>query len=82
MSFFKILSHVSVTVTDVAKARDFYSGVLGFQEIARPAFEVRDGFIAVPTAPGLGIELDETALARFPARTRQRPMPTPAQETP
>ena len=37
--FFKILSHVSVTVTDVAKARDFYSGVLGFQEIARPAFD-------------------------------------------
>ena len=27
--FFKILSHVSVTVTDVAKARYFYSGVLG-----------------------------------------------------
>jgi catechol 2,3-dioxygenase-like lactoylglutathione lyase family enzyme len=37
--FFKILSHVSVTVTDVAKARDFYSGVLGFQEIERPAFD-------------------------------------------
>ena len=37
--FFKILSHVSVTVTDVAKARDFYTGVLGFQEIPRPAFD-------------------------------------------
>ena len=37
--FFKILSHVSVTVTDVTKARDFYSGVLGFQEISRPAFD-------------------------------------------
>ena len=36
---FKILSHVSVTVTDVAKARDFYTGVLGFQEIPRPAFD-------------------------------------------
>jgi catechol 2,3-dioxygenase-like lactoylglutathione lyase family enzyme len=36
---FKILSHVSVTVTDVTKARDFYSGVLGFQEIPRPAFD-------------------------------------------
>ncbi|MGH7300201.1 MAG: VOC family protein [Candidatus Rokuibacteriota bacterium] len=39
MSLFKILSHVSVTVTDVAKARDFYTGVLGFQEIPRPAFD-------------------------------------------
>jgi catechol 2,3-dioxygenase-like lactoylglutathione lyase family enzyme len=37
--FFKILSHVSVTVTDVAKAREFYSGVLGFQEVPRPAFD-------------------------------------------
>src|SRR5262245_11631756 len=37
--FFKILSHVSVTVTDVAKARDFYTGVLGFREIPRPAFD-------------------------------------------
>ena len=36
---FKILSHVSVTVTDVAKARDFYTGVLGFPEIPRPAFD-------------------------------------------
>ena len=39
MSLFKILSHVSITVTDVTKARDFYTGVLGFQEIPRPAFD-------------------------------------------
>src|SRR4029453_13743371 len=36
---FKNVSHVSITVTDVQKARDFYTGVLGFQEIARPAFD-------------------------------------------
>jgi catechol 2,3-dioxygenase-like lactoylglutathione lyase family enzyme len=39
MSLFKILSHVSITVTDVAKARDFYPGLLGFPEIPRPAFD-------------------------------------------
>jgi catechol 2,3-dioxygenase-like lactoylglutathione lyase family enzyme len=39
MSLFKQVSHVSITVTDVQKARDFYTGVLGFQEIARPAFD-------------------------------------------
>ena len=39
MSLFKVLSHVSITVTDVTKARDFYTGVLGFQEIPRPAFD-------------------------------------------
>jgi catechol 2,3-dioxygenase-like lactoylglutathione lyase family enzyme len=39
MSLFKQLTHVSVTVTDVAKAREFYSSVLGFEEIDRPAFD-------------------------------------------
>jgi catechol 2,3-dioxygenase-like lactoylglutathione lyase family enzyme len=39
MSLFEQLSHVSVTVTDVAKAREFYSGALGLQEIPRPAFD-------------------------------------------
>jgi len=38
MSLFKQLTHVSVTVTDVAKAREFYSDTLGFEEIPRPAF--------------------------------------------
>src|SRR5262245_9623795 len=38
MSLFKELNHVSITVTDVAKAREFYSGVLGLEEIPRPAF--------------------------------------------
>lgn len=39
MSLFRQFTHVSVTVTDVTKAREFYSGVLGFQEIDRPAFD-------------------------------------------
>jgi len=39
MSLFKELNHVSITVTDVAKAREFYSNVLGLQEIPRPAFD-------------------------------------------
>jgi glyoxylase I family protein len=39
MSLFKTLSHVSITVTDVEKAREFYTGVLGFTEIPRPAFD-------------------------------------------
>jgi catechol 2,3-dioxygenase-like lactoylglutathione lyase family enzyme len=39
MSLFKQFTHVSVTVTDVTKAREFYSHTLGLQEIPRPAFE-------------------------------------------
>jgi galactonate dehydratase len=32
------------------------------------ALRVQDGMIRIPTAPGLGVELDESALAHFPAR--------------
>ena len=39
MSQFKQMSHVSITVTDIQKTRDFYTGLLGFQEIPRPAFD-------------------------------------------
>jgi galactonate dehydratase len=52
------------------------------REIATPALEVRDGYITVPTRPGLGVELDEAALRRFPARVLARSMPTPGQEEP
>jgi len=41
------------------------------REIARGGFAVEDGYIALPTAPGLGIELDEAALARHPLRERR-----------
>ena len=36
--------------------------------ISRAPIRVEGGFIALPTAPGLGIDLDEAALARFPYR--------------
>jgi L-alanine-DL-glutamate epimerase-like enolase superfamily enzyme len=36
------------------------------QAIAINPFEVVDGYIAVPGNPGLGIELDERALAMYP----------------
>jgi len=53
------------------------------REIARPAFEVRNGYIAVPERPGLGLELDEDALRRFPARQfPPRGLSTPASEGP
>lgn len=38
------------------------------EEIARDPIEVEDGYIDVPDDPGLGIELDEDALAENPAR--------------
>jgi galactonate dehydratase len=38
------------------------------REVAINPFEVEDGYIRVPQDPGLGIDLDETALAGHPAR--------------
>ena len=37
-------------------------------EVAVEPFEVEDGYIELPKGPGLGIELDEDALARYPYR--------------
>jgi L-alanine-DL-glutamate epimerase-like enolase superfamily enzyme len=36
------------------------------REVAVTPFEVRGGYIALPRGPGLGLELREDALARFP----------------
>jgi L-alanine-DL-glutamate epimerase-like enolase superfamily enzyme len=35
-------------------------------EVARNPFRVVDSAIPLPTEPGIGIDLDEAALARFP----------------
>ena len=53
------------------------------REVMAAPFRVEDGYIAVPGAPGLGIELDEAALARHAYReSPARAMPTPADEGP
>jgi len=39
MGLFKHLGHVSITVTDIAKAREFYTNLLELEEIPRPAFD-------------------------------------------
>ena len=36
------------------------------RDIARTPFEARDGYISVPDAPGIGIDLDEERLAAYP----------------
>ncbi len=43
----------------------------GRELLVGPAFEVKDSYITLPTAPGLGIELDQAALARHPLRERR-----------
>ena len=34
-------------------------------ELTSPRFEMRDGFVTVPDSPGLGVDVDESALSRF-----------------
>ena len=36
------------------------------RDIAKTPFEARDGYISVPDAPGIGIDLDEERLAAYP----------------
>jgi galactonate dehydratase len=44
-------------------------------EFARTPLEVVDGELAIPTVPGVGIDLDEAALARHPYRAYTRNWP-------
>jgi catechol 2,3-dioxygenase-like lactoylglutathione lyase family enzyme len=41
------LHHVSLSVTDLERARTFYSGVLGLREIERPAFDFPGAWFAL-----------------------------------
>ena len=51
------------------------------KEIAVNPFVVRDGWIALPTAPGLGIEIDEDGLRKYPYQEHPlRNLPTYRQE--
>jgi galactonate dehydratase len=46
---------------------DYYMPTEEFAaEVMRPPFRVKDSYIELPTGPGLGVDLDERALARHP----------------
>lgn len=50
--------------------------------VNRTPFQVENSFITLPTAPGLGIDLDEDELARHPYRERPlRPLRHPHEES-
>jgi galactonate dehydratase len=52
-------------------------------EVAVAPFRVEHGYLTVPTAPGLGIELREDVLARYAYREfPPRSIPTPGEEGP
>ncbi len=45
--------------------------------LVRPAMRVENGSTPVPDAPGLGVELDMEAVARYRTAPRERPYPAP-----
>jgi galactonate dehydratase len=51
------------------------------REICRNPLEPENGYITLPTTPGLGLEIDEAALARHPFRQfPRRSLATPRDE--
>jgi galactonate dehydratase len=63
--------HVAACIPNFLITEYFVNHEAVGREIARKAFEVKDSYIDLPTAPGLGIELDEAALARYPLGERR-----------
>jgi galactonate dehydratase len=75
--------HVSAAIPNFLITEYFVNFEPRGAEVAVTPFRVEQGYLTVPTAPGLGIELREDVLARyayreFPART----VPSPGDEGP
>jgi galactonate dehydratase len=65
----------SACVRDLVYVEHISAWVERSAELLVRPLEVVDGSIAIPTGPGLGIEIDEAALARFPMREYTRLWP-------
>ena len=57
--------HVAATMPNFLIAECFVAFIEQGRQIAQP-LEIKEGYIALPEAPGLGVEIDEAALARYP----------------
>ena len=65
---FTDVSHISLTVTNIERAKAFYHGVLGLQEISRPNF----GFPGAWFTLSGGLQLHLTVKDEMPLRPAQR----------
>ncbi|HUX86722.1 MAG TPA: enolase C-terminal domain-like protein, partial [Chloroflexota bacterium] len=48
------------------------------RDLVDEPMRLKDGYLELPTRPGLGIELNEDALPKYPYRTWHRAFPTRA----
>ena len=75
--------HVSAAIPNFLITEYFVNFESRAHEVMVSPFRVEDGYIAVPTAPGLGVELLEDVLARYAGHEHSpRTMPTPRDEGP
>jgi galactonate dehydratase len=65
--------HVSACISNFLITEYFVNFEAMGREIAKNPIDVKNGHIDLPTAPGLGIELDEAALERHALGTARRP---------
>ena len=62
---------VAAAAPSLVYASDIVGSSLLVNDLAMPPLEAEEGYIAVPTGPGLGIEVDEQALERFASSLRE-----------
>jgi galactonate dehydratase len=75
--------HVSAAIPNFLITEYFVNFDARAAEVAVSPFRVEQGYLTVPTAPGLGIELREDVLARYAYREfPPRSIPTPGDEGP
>ena len=75
--------HVSAAIPNFLITEYFVNFEARGKEVAVTPFRVENGYVAVPTAPGLGIELNEEALRRHAHRDfPPRAIPMPREEGP
>jgi len=65
--------HLDVTVPNFG-VQEYMAHPPLTHEVFRPGYELRDGALYPSTAPGVGVELDEEAAARFPYDPKYLPV--------
>jgi galactonate dehydratase len=67
--------HVMATIPNALMLERIEFDWPGRYAVVRPVLKVEDGAIAVPDTPGLGVEIVEEEIARYPARRNVADLP-------